>query len=156
MNYKKIYLPLRPHIAKFVKQEFAFQNGHLFLSSKRLLRPADITPKNYQDYFVRIAYEEEMVMIPCMTIDSRLYKLYAFIQYLDDRFAEKMCDYIYTKVLAAPDQHEAKPALREFLALYDIYESEYGADTGYRRWQRSNQYQLLKANLQKLKEYECN
>jgi len=126
-----------------VRKEYEFKNDVLILSNTRLLRPHTLHPEKYRDYFIRQAYEKDMVLIPCVTIDSRLYKLYAFIQHVDDRFGEKMCDYIQIRV-QQPIQMPAKTALREFLALYNIYESEYGSDTAYKRWQRSTQYKNLK------------
>jgi hypothetical protein len=151
MQYKKIYLPLKPHLYKFVLREMEIKDGCLILSNKRLLRPATLNPEQYRDYFQRKAYDEDLKMIPVLTVDSRLYKLYAFVQYVDERFSEKMCDYIQLRALP-PINQPAKAALRAFMDLYQICESDYGSDSAYKRWQRSIQYKNLKNERNKQKQ----
>lgn len=117
--------------------------GNLILTSKRLLRPARISAKEASYYFREIAKNSNMQMVPALTVDSRLYKLYAFTKYVDSLFQEKMMNYVQIRALA-PIYADIRPTIRDFLALYDIYESDYSQNTAYKRWQRSKQYIHLK------------
>lgn len=107
------------------------------------MRPVTLNSHNYRQYFKQKSESDNILLVPTLTIDSRLYKLYYFIQYLDDRFAEKMCDYVQVRALP-PLSMPATVAIRNFLALYDITESDYAMETAYKRWQRSLQYQQLR------------
>lgn len=137
---KIIELPLQPYLIKFAEKEFDWDDGVLILTRKRLMRPASLNPDVYRQYFMYTSIGYPRIL--CKTVDTRLYKLYYFVHYLQSRFFEKMCDRIECRVRAQGQNQ--KQALFEFLAEYDITESEYAWESAYRLWQRSNQYRRLK------------
>jgi hypothetical protein len=144
MAKKKVFIPFPVHLVKFIKHEMDWDDeGNLILTGKRLLRPARISAKEARHYFKNMAKNDQMQLVPALTVDSRLYKIYAFTKYVDSLFQEKMMNYVLIRALA-PIYADIRPTIREYLALYEIYESEYSQNTAYKRWQRSKQYIHLK------------
>jgi len=131
---------MKPHLYRFAQRELKWDmEGNIVLSQKRLIRPQTLTPRNYRNYFNVQSKNPDMILVPVLTIDSHTYKLFGFINYLNSRFIEKMCDYVEIRVMP-PVCAEARPCIREYLALYNISESEYSQNSAYKNWQRSQQY----------------
>ncbi len=128
---------------KFIKSHYYCNEAGELVISQKLFRPAHITTHKYRKYFKENIEDCNYELVPVLCRDSRLYKLYAFIQQMDDRFSECMCDFIMCRMMA-DSTVDAKNSLRDFLATYEITESDYSWETGYKRWQRSRQYKLVK------------
>lgn len=150
MRIKKGFLPLRTHLVKYARREMEWKDGCLVLTNKRLLRPATLNTAQCQDYFKRVSKQPGFEMVPVLTVDSRLYKLYVLVNWIDDSFSEKMLNYVEIRVLP-PILQDIRPTIREFLALYEIYESDYSQNTAYKKWQRSKQYENYKRYQKTLK-----
>ena len=131
---------MKPHLYKFAQRELDWDtDGNIVLSKTRLMRPQTLTPRNYQRYFSQISKNKGMILVPVLTVDSRNYKLYGFINYMSRRFIEKMCDYVELRVMP-PVCDGARSNIRKYLALYNITEEEYSQNSAYKAWQRSQQY----------------
>lgn len=140
MSQKIIEIPIAPHLVKFLEREYP-KNGEAFVIRRKIIPPRYNNPKQSREYFTNPI--DGHVYIKVLTTDSRLYKLYAWVQHLHSRFNDKMVAYVdvrhgmmYTSV-----------AIRNFLALYNILESEYAYDTAYKAWQRSAEYRSIKEKL---------
>lgn len=138
MSQKIIDIPIAPHLVKFLEVECP-KKGDAFIIRKKIIPPRYMNPRQYRRYFTHPS--DRYIYIKVVTNDSRLYKLYAWVQHIDHRFSDKMIDYVAARYGLQYDSD----SLREFLSLYDITESEYAHDTAYKKWQRSPVNKRLRA-----------
>lgn len=122
-------VPLEPHIYKFVLLEETFDNGVIDMK-KRNFFPITRDWHQFKKHFAEKRPGTKEVLV--LTIAPRKDYLYGMIRYWEDRFAEKMLDYID----AREDIMPALAALKQFLDKYDIDSEEYKLGTGYKRYQR--------------------
>jgi hypothetical protein len=107
--------------------------------SKRINYPVITNLKYTKKYLTTPG--KNTVLVKIETYDPRPDKLYAFVRYLDQRFADKMFDYIDARKHLI-DPATGKPfrvygPLREFFDTYDInYYEEYDFNTAWKRYQR--------------------
>ena len=134
-----------PHLVKFLEKEYDKNKQGVFVIRRKVIPPKYYVPPQVRYYFQHPP--EGHVYIKVSTNDSKLYKLYAWIQHIDEHFSQLMTDYVSVRF----DLQRVSDSIREFLALYEITESEYSYETAYKRWQRSRKYQSLR----KRKDKKC-
>ena len=137
MAKKLISIPVSPHIKKYLESEYPTRNGIIQIQQK-IIPPKFGRTEAHRDYFTNPP--DHYLYIKVETYDSRLYKLYAWKGHVEHSFIQKMIDYVAARYRIM----YTSEAIREFLALYEITESEYSYETAYKNWQRSKTYKLLK------------
>lgn len=137
MALKKISIPIAPHLKKFLDMEVKVSDG-AYVINRKIIPPRFHNPRQYREYFKKpVRY---YIYISVLTSDSKLYKLYSWVQTIDHLFTDRLIQYVSVRYTIM----SSSEAVRQFLALYQITESEYAWETAYKKWQRSSAYKILK------------
>ncbi|MFT7239219.1 MAG: hypothetical protein ACI93L_003319 [Cyclobacteriaceae bacterium] len=137
MRRKLISIPVPSHIKKFLICEYSYKDGIIHIQH-RVIPPKYSRSTVYRKYFQEP--NPDFIYIDVLTEDSKLYKLYGWINHIRERFTQRMVDYAAARYAL----QSTRKSIREFLVLYNITESEYAFDTAYKNWQRSKTYKHLR------------
>ncbi len=139
-----MWIPTPPHLVKYLKHHHSKNaNGFLILTNKVLLLPKTTSGGNHNNYFTSVHRKRNYPWMPVAAQTDNLSIFYNFIQVMDKRFRDEMCDRVYNGVLP-PVNRSAAAMLRDFLDDYEITASEYDRERAYKMWQRSSKYKKLK------------
>lgn len=139
MRKKLVKVPFPTYLYKFLEREGTIVTGLIDIK-KRHYFPLLDDGKTAKKYFDRNDESEKIVQV--YTQDPRPIYLFAMLQYYKAVFVQKLINHIAAREGIVPNQI----ALKDFLDIYDISFDEYKLETGYKNWQRSPEYFLLKKN----------
>ena len=139
---KNASIPVKSYLHKFINKKYQedFNSDGVLHLKKRVIAFKLDDRKSHLVYLAKV--DDDYKELELVTLTPRSDYLYAFVACMQKKFVDKMCDYIDVRYGII----DVSQSIRNYLASYNIYESEYSFETAYKNWQRSCEYASIKQN----------
>lgn len=130
---KSITCPFPIYVWKFIRKRKNYQGGELYVKANTTLLPIRMDTVHITDYY----YRSEGKLVTILINNPSKRKGYRVMAHYRKMFYEEMFSRMERDMRYGI---EAKAALLDFLAYYDIRENEYKLDRGlkaFQRWQKA-------------------